>query len=227
MNSVKAVLQEILEIEIVKVAAMRSVQSFKELEKMLEQKRNLIEQEIDRVQALKLSQKKPKHSAVEDSDDIQLSQLNKVNALSNDIKSKYTFLEGLQFKLDDKLESKYRDANISSYFRSIIPVSYFIQLFELGVAEELQGVNGAYNVYQSKITSGELEEYTVEKAIEERDSIKAKQFILHDAIQRTISLQRKLMIDTLNILDEKNTIAEPQWTQAMKQVNSALEEVAI
>ncbi|MFC3210902.1 hypothetical protein [Planomicrobium okeanokoites] len=227
MNSVKAVLQEILEIEIVKVAAMRSIQSFKELEKMLEQKRNLIEQEIDRVQALKLSQKKPKHSVVGDSDDIQLSQLNKVIALSNDIKSKYSFLEGLQFKLDNKLESKYRDANISSYFRSIIPVSYFIQLFELGVAEELQGVNGAYNVYQSKITSGELEEYTIEKTIEERDSIKTKQFILHDAIQRTISLQRKLMLDTLNILDEKNNTAEPQWNQAMEQVHSALEEVAI
>lgn len=230
MDNIKDYLQEILALEISKVSIERSIFSFKELETMLDKKRHTIELEINRLQSLNQPVKNTKKNQASRSNNSnsQQNNLNRINTCLQEVRRKSVLLESLLSKVIAQKEKKYLETKISSYFQSLFPISYFVQLFELGVIKELQGINGGYNIYQSKISSGELEEYTLEEAIKNINTIKQKQFIAFNAIQQSISLQRKVMIETLSILDVNNpeslNLTHPRFLTALDQITYGLEE---
>ena len=67
----------------------------------------------------------------------------------------------------------------------------------MGIVSNLTGIDGAYNLYQQRISASEIEDITVDEAIQGKVSLKQKQFIANDAIQKVLAIEHDLIIDSL------------------------------
>lgn len=206
--------------------------------------RKLIQEQEDKYFA-KVEAVKAEHSQKVNDLKAKLDQSQKeiaeLDATSHSIatpeKAKNAWIEAEIARCDELLRDSYKTLNelysynvIFAKYRDFVSVSTFYEYLCSGRCASLEGVNGAYNLYENEIRLNAIIN-KLDIVIESLDQIKANQFTIYSAIQQTnqqlSSLNIKMSKAVSELSNMHSTIKESakDMTTYIKDMTTYMEQI--
>lgn len=143
-------------------------------------------------------------------DEIELNNEKRVQWVNNEV----VILQNEQNNLNEKLkctenvlEQMYAANIIFPKYRNIIAVSSFYEYILSGRCDELEGRDGAYNIFENEVRM-ELIVYKMDEIINKLDEIKEHQYMLYSAMQESNQRINKLSNELDSIVANSQRIEE-------------------